>query len=204
MTRRRDPGTKERLELLLQAALAEFAARSYEEASLNTILKNAGISKGIFYHYFTDKAGLYAALLRRLAEVKVKVFTEWAGDVMPRPEEDLFAYFERMLAMNAMIAAYDPLLYRFAVQFAREPADFRHRMQGGVAGAGDVTGQLVEHGLTTGTFDPTYPPEFVRGVFTYFVEHVFDLLPMEENVTPEAIERRMALLFRFLKDGLGA
>jgi len=34
---------------LLKAALDEFSSKSYEEASLNRIIKNAGMSKGSKY-----------------------------------------------------------------------------------------------------------------------------------------------------------
>ncbi len=204
MTRKADPGTGDRLERLLGAALTEFGSKPYQAASLNAILKEAAISKGVFYHYFTDKLALYQALLQRLAAVKLQVLTErTAGRVMPSPDEDLFAYFQRMLALNAFIAAHDPRLYRFAVRFTREPADFRHELQGG-AGVGDVTATLIEHGLRGGAFDPTFPADAVRIIFSYFVEHVFDLFPLSEEVTPEEVEERMSLLFRFLQYGLGS
>ncbi len=38
----------ERKTELLEAALDEFTSKSYEDASLNMIIKNAGISKGLF------------------------------------------------------------------------------------------------------------------------------------------------------------
>lgn len=45
-----------------EAAEAEFAARGYGHASLNTICREAGISKGSLFQYFPDKADLYAHL----------------------------------------------------------------------------------------------------------------------------------------------
>ncbi len=45
---------------LLSAATAEFAAHGYAEASLNQILKAAGLSKGTLYYYFADRDDLYA------------------------------------------------------------------------------------------------------------------------------------------------
>jgi TetR/AcrR family transcriptional regulator len=204
MTRKRNPGTDERLEQLLESALGEFARKSYEEASLNGILKDAGISKGVFYHYFKDKLALYQALLQRLADTKVKVLSQHTdGNLMPRQDEDLFDYFERMLSLNAIIAAHSPLLYRFAVRYSREAPEFRHQAAGGVGNGTDFTAALIAHGLSSGTFDPSYPPEFVKAVFTYFIEHVFDLMPLNENISPEEVELRMALLFRLMRNGLG-
>lgn len=56
-----DPDKKQRL---LAAATKEFGAHGYELASVNTILDDAGLSKGAFYYYFDDKADLAAEVFR--------------------------------------------------------------------------------------------------------------------------------------------
>ena len=48
---------------LLEAAIDEFSKKKFEEASLNDILKNSGISKGSLYHHFGGKFGLYLAMM---------------------------------------------------------------------------------------------------------------------------------------------
>lgn len=55
----------EQQEAILRAALTEFAAYGFADASLNRIIAAAGISKGSLYYYFDDKADLYAHLVRR-------------------------------------------------------------------------------------------------------------------------------------------
>jgi AcrR family transcriptional regulator len=59
---------EEKREALLDAATFEFAARGYDDASINRILLAAGFSKGSFYYYFDDKADLAMAVLDRWAE----------------------------------------------------------------------------------------------------------------------------------------
>jgi AcrR family transcriptional regulator len=49
---------------ILQAALDEFAARGFHDASLNQVIDAAGISKGSLYYYFDGKEDLYAHLVR--------------------------------------------------------------------------------------------------------------------------------------------
>lgn len=51
---------------ILDAAKAEFVANGFDGASLNTILKTSGFSKGSFYYYFNDKADLYATVVQRI------------------------------------------------------------------------------------------------------------------------------------------
>lgn len=49
---------KEKRERILSAAREEFSSVPYEDASINKIIKNAGISRGSFYTYFDDKEDL--------------------------------------------------------------------------------------------------------------------------------------------------
>jgi len=56
---------------VLDAAEAEFAKRGFSGGSLNTIVREAGISKGSLFQYFDDKADLYAHLAE-LASVRIR------------------------------------------------------------------------------------------------------------------------------------
>ena len=49
---------------ILAAALEEFAAHGFHDASLNRVIDSAGISKGSMYYYFDGKEDLYAHVAR--------------------------------------------------------------------------------------------------------------------------------------------
>ncbi len=49
---------------ILSSALIEFSENSFNEASLNSIVKRASISKGIIYHYFKNKDDLCMSLIQ--------------------------------------------------------------------------------------------------------------------------------------------
>lgn len=51
---------------LIEATVAEFASAGYEGASLNRIIRVAGISKSSFYHAVDSKAGLLDAVVESL------------------------------------------------------------------------------------------------------------------------------------------
>jgi len=58
----RDPEkTKKRI---LEAALAEFAAKGFAGARVDSIARDASINKRMLYHYFGDKEGLFRQVLR--------------------------------------------------------------------------------------------------------------------------------------------
>lgn len=62
--------------ILWECALDAFSAQSYREASLNDIIKNAGINKGSFYYRFYDKMDLYLSLLSCMGNEKLAFFKE--------------------------------------------------------------------------------------------------------------------------------
>ena len=49
---------------IIESALKEFSAKSYREASLNTVCIEGEVSKGIIYHYYQDKEELYLACVK--------------------------------------------------------------------------------------------------------------------------------------------
>ena len=49
--------------LIIRICIEEFAENGYQNASTNRIVKKAGISKGILFHYFGSKKNLYLYIL---------------------------------------------------------------------------------------------------------------------------------------------
>ncbi|MDR3052971.1 MAG: TetR/AcrR family transcriptional regulator [Coriobacteriales bacterium] len=84
----------EKRERILQAALEEFANNDYAQASTNAIVEGAGISKGLLFHYFGDKAGLYCYLLDYVTQ---RYTTELMAhiDLQPTHPIDLFATLQQ-------------------------------------------------------------------------------------------------------------
>ncbi len=50
---------KEKQDRMINAALKVFAIHGYRRASTDDIVKEAGISKGLLFHYFENKIGVY-------------------------------------------------------------------------------------------------------------------------------------------------
>ena len=51
------------LEKIQQSALEEFSEKGFLGASLRQIVKNAGVTTGAFYGYFSSKEALFASLV---------------------------------------------------------------------------------------------------------------------------------------------
>lgn len=60
----RRPGRSDTRATILQAAVAQFAARGYERASLRAIARDAAVDQKLIAHYFGSKHELFSAAMR--------------------------------------------------------------------------------------------------------------------------------------------
>ncbi|MDM9385177.1 TetR/AcrR family transcriptional regulator [Chlorogloeopsis sp. ULAP01] len=60
----------EKVEQILQGAMQEFLTHGFAGTSMDRVAATAGVSKATVYSHFTDKEGLFKALIERLARKK--------------------------------------------------------------------------------------------------------------------------------------
>jgi AcrR family transcriptional regulator len=89
---------------ILHAAVDEFAARGFHDASLNRIIDAAGISKGSLYYYFDGKEDLYAYVVRTELE---RLFASMGPFAVPSDDDadgfwaTLEIYYVRLMSALA-------------------------------------------------------------------------------------------------------
>ena len=107
-TKRFDNISPEKKTALLETARKAFIENGFEGTSLNDILKNAGMSKGLFYYYFEDKADLFSTVIAE-AFAPYSAFLDTVGDVGSAMEywrelEKFYRKIAEMLSENPDIA----------------------------------------------------------------------------------------------------
>jgi AcrR family transcriptional regulator len=102
-----------RRDRLVAEAIAEFAERSYTEASLSRIARRSGIAKGSFYQYFANKLDLYRYLLGEEAARRKREFIgaiDFGGE--------FWAAFEQFVERGMAFLVVNPGLARLAAAAA--------------------------------------------------------------------------------------
>lgn len=84
----------EKQEKLLEAATREFSHKPFNEASINQIIREAGIPRGSFYMYFQDKEDLFRYLIKGYMDQLLMLLEE----LLLRTQGDIF---------QALIDLYD-------------------------------------------------------------------------------------------------
>ena len=81
-------GPKTTLELIHDAAKAEFLAKGFRAASLRSIVKAAGVTTGAFYGYYASKEELFEALVKDQYEYLMARFRRAQEEFAALPEEE--------------------------------------------------------------------------------------------------------------------
>ncbi len=91
---------KEKQDRMINAALKIFAQRGYRHASTDDIVREAAISKGLLFHYFESKLGVYSFIYDYSVRYMI---LEFKTAVDPS-EKDLFEVMKQIqrARMNAM------------------------------------------------------------------------------------------------------
>lgn len=186
---------------LLDAAIDEFSRKSFEEASLNAILKAAGVNKGSFYHRFADKLDLYLCMADVISQAKLAQLAEARrGATFPA------GFFERvrfLAGLGLAFARSEPRYYALSMRFPGESAVVRRAVDEALPGGGrDSLRDLVDAAHAAGEFRPSLPKAFVHDVVALLIRHLDALVPAE--ATEDDVARVLDHLVDTLEHGLAA
>ena len=76
------------LEKIHEAAMAEFLDKGFQGASLRQRVKNAGVTTGAFYGYFSSKEALFASIVEPHAAALMGRFMEAQTSFSELPEQE--------------------------------------------------------------------------------------------------------------------
>lgn len=113
---------EEKKSQIINAALQEFAQAGYEKASTNRIIQEAGVAKGLLFHYFGSKKNLYLKTLDMCLDYFLSYFDQ-------RMENISRDYIDRIIEINKMkikLAAEKPLMQQLvAAAFVDPPPELQ-------------------------------------------------------------------------------
>ncbi len=104
---------EEKKHQIIKTCMAEFATNGYENTSTNKITEKAKISKGLLFHYFKNKKGLYLYLLKQSADIVYVQIYERLKDLQ---EEDFFERIKKTAIMKMEIFSRYPDEYQLLLK----------------------------------------------------------------------------------------
>jgi len=139
----------EKQEKVFQAAVDEFASKGYGNASMNSVVKAAAISKGSLFQYFKSKQGLFDVVV----DMATGRVTEYLKGV--RDETASLSFFERLkklLSAGFTFIDQHPLLARIYFHLLQSgEAPFGSERLRRLNRRGDqFLAELIEHAIDRG------------------------------------------------------
>lgn len=99
----------QRRDAVLNAALKEFAARGFDNASTNIIAKEAGISKALMFHYVSSKKELFLFTYDYFTALMNKEYFE----LMNFSEKDIFDRLRQSYLLQIELLKRYPWIFEF-------------------------------------------------------------------------------------------
>ncbi|MCR5283431.1 MAG: TetR/AcrR family transcriptional regulator, partial [Lachnospiraceae bacterium] len=108
--------TREKQDRFINAACKLFAENGYKKASTDDIVREAGISKGLLFHYFGSKEGLYLYVY----EYSTRYVRMEYDRSIPKNGMDFFELQRHMEKAKREIIRYYPYMTLFIQRAFRE------------------------------------------------------------------------------------
>jgi len=193
--------SEERRTQILEAAMAVFARQGFDQARMDDIAQEAGLSKGALYLYYKSKDAIIAAILQFFftrAMKKLQGFLE--SEEPPSVREQLLRLNQYYIAEMKWMVSLLPLSFQFYAVAARQRA-VRQFLKQYFKDYREVLAALIQRGIDRGEFRPV-PTERVAITIAALYEGLALLWMIDPDATQWEHTGESSLLL--LLDGLAA
>lgn len=192
----------ERKDELIAAAFDEFTLNSYENASLNNIIKTAGISKGTFYYNFEGKMELYLSMIEIAGRTQAEFINKHIREENLEAK-DIFEELKLQFEMSGKFAVAHPKYYRFIIMFVKE-MEINNDLKSVFSNSNDLLlDELIERAHKNGDFNNRFSNDFIKKIMQYLFTNYFGIFMEEEDYELDKMIENANNFVDFIKYGLG-
>ncbi|MDR3289480.1 MAG: TetR/AcrR family transcriptional regulator [Peptococcaceae bacterium] len=157
---------EEKRSRILNAAISEFT-KGYKQASTDVIVREAGISKGLLFHYFGTKRDLFLFLFVYAVQT---VSTELLGLLNPQ-EKDLLARWRQQVFLRVDLCRTYPAIFEFiAATCHADIHEIAPDLQAYYNSFAETFWPKLFEGLDTSLFRPDIPAEKICEIIFIFIQ----------------------------------
>lgn len=190
-------------ERIIDAAMDEFASRSYHKARVTAIADKADIAKGSFYQYFEDKKDLFKYIMELSANKKLEYINR---DMLENKDKYGFFQLLREIYLSGIrFARENPRLMAIGNKLLNNKelqreiwGEFKDR-------SSDFFKQLLEIGIAKGEVDETIDTELVSIFLNGLNYSLIDVIYEDGRINLEHFEGEMKVidkLLYFIENGI--
>ena len=173
----------ERKQEIIDTALKIFIRKGYEKSSVNDILREIGIAKGTFYHYFKAKEEVLDAIIADTTRTIVNKIKGIIADNFLNPEDKLLNAFSEMRIAPDMGE-------KFLSDIHKPENVLMHQkiLTSSIKAFVPLMVEIVEEGIEQGKFISQYPKEYMEIVLCS------GIILLDDGIFERTEEEKMRLL----------
>lgn len=185
---------------LVEAAIREFGSMGFLQASLNHILEEAQVSKGVFYHHFENKDALYLHVVGHLLQLK----KEYLSTRLVK--EDLtggfFSILHSQIRLGLQFGREHPEMALFSGSLMKERGTdiYQRVMQAYPVNQDAGVQALIRQAMDAGDLRTDLPPSFLSDLIVFLLQHINEIL---DTRSVEDYSSRVDALLTCMETGLG-
>ena len=194
----REPGVTR--QKLLMAAFEEIYRSGFQAASVDTILAQAGVTKGALYHHFPDKAALGRAVVDEV--VRGFLLQRWGIDLLAQEEGDPITALQQILRgrsreLTAREVELGCPLNNLAQEMSPLDERFRRRVNAVFDTWRDAFAKALEAGKKKGTVGREVEPRKAASFIVAAIEGSFGLAKSAKSAA--MVKSNLEVLGEFLE-----
>lgn len=177
---------------IFDAAVQEFSTRRFSEASINQIVKAAGIPRGSFYQYFSDKEDVFRYMFEEIVREKREIILR--ADVLD-PDADVFEICIQATQASLEWGRSKPEYSQISMLMEIDTSEFITRLRA------DSFGGLIkkiEHDKEYGLIRPDIDADLVADMMYTLIWKQFSLFGSNESMFLKKIHDG----FKIIKAGI--
>jgi AcrR family transcriptional regulator len=193
----------EKKERVIEAAMEEFATRSYHKARITAIANNADIAKGSFYQYFDNKKDLLKYIMELAVDKKLEYINH---DMMANKKKyGFFQLLHEVFRSGIRFAKENPLLVAIGNKLINNK-ELQNEIWGKFEDeSSQFYKQLLKVGLEKGELDPTIDTELVAKLLTGLNYSLTDIIYEDGKIDLDDIDKEMKKIDKmisFIENGI--
>ncbi|MHB1128006.1 MAG: TetR/AcrR family transcriptional regulator [Bacillota bacterium] len=191
--------SEEKKQRIFDAAVQEFSTRRFSEASINQIVKTAGIPRGSFYQYFKDKADLYLYMMFRIGKEKLEV-ADLAEAL--KPDADFFEVFLHLFKSLMSWAREKPLYNQIGLLMEMDDSELILKLREAMPEGINKLKALIERDQQRGLIRKDVDPELV--VEMIYTLHMNLLKDYYRTGSDEELLKKVTDIIGIIKGGIAS
>ncbi|WP_434509771.1 TetR/AcrR family transcriptional regulator [Desulfitobacterium sp. AusDCA] len=184
--------SEDKKQKIFNAAVREFSTKRFSEASINQIVKAAGIPRGSFYQYFKDKEDIFLYVFNAILKEKQEVLRN-AEDV--NPDADVFEVLMQTTRASYKWSKAKPEYSQISMLMEIDNSEFITRLR---TSAAKVLREMVERDKQRGLIKPEIDPDLVvEMIYTFYIKEYFWI-----GLDEEVFLKRIKDVLKMIKEGI--